>query len=155
MLVDFSLTTLDLDSFLVFKSRRKSPWSRRKRKWPLTPHQWRSLSTPEGKLRDGGVGFLKRVRNRVSSFELATIYLFDSSYLWFWLYAFYCRVLIPVFVQKFGSSYSECEFWTKSPLLYFPHVEILNLFLSLSLSMAAMIWIVLVKKEKPWILKKG
>ncbi|CAH2070091.1 unnamed protein product [Thlaspi arvense] len=47
-------------------SRRKSPWSRRKRKWPLTPHQWRSLFTPEGKLRDGGVGFLKKVRSRVS-----------------------------------------------------------------------------------------
>ncbi|XP_009119907.1 TBC1 domain family member 15 isoform X1 [Brassica rapa] len=46
------------------RSRRKSPWSRRKRKWPLTLHQWRSLSTPEGKLRDGGVGFLKRVRSR-------------------------------------------------------------------------------------------
>ncbi|KAL0824641.1 hypothetical protein Bca101_048318 [Brassica carinata] len=44
--------------------RRKSPWSRRKRKRPLTPHQWRSLFTPEGKLRDGGVGFLKRVRSR-------------------------------------------------------------------------------------------
>ncbi|CAH8361831.1 unnamed protein product [Eruca vesicaria subsp. sativa] len=46
------------------RSRRKSPWSRRKRKRPLTPHQWRSLFTPEGKLRDGGVGFLKRVRSR-------------------------------------------------------------------------------------------
>ncbi|XP_018466549.1 rab GTPase-activating protein 22 isoform X2 [Raphanus sativus] len=44
--------------------RRKSPWSRRKRKRPLTPHQWRSLFTPEGKLRDGGVRFLKRVRSR-------------------------------------------------------------------------------------------
>ncbi|AED96378.1 unnamed protein product [Arabidopsis thaliana] len=44
--------------------RRKSPWSRRKRKWALTPHQWRSLFTPEGKLRDGGVGFLKKVRSR-------------------------------------------------------------------------------------------
>jgi hypothetical protein len=30
----------------------------------LTPHQWRSLFTPEGKLRDGGVGFLKKVRSR-------------------------------------------------------------------------------------------
>ncbi|KAL0728920.1 hypothetical protein Bca4012_025013 [Brassica carinata] len=46
------------------RSRRKSPWSRRKRKRPLTPHQWRSLFTPEGKLRDGGVRFLKRVRSR-------------------------------------------------------------------------------------------
>ncbi|KAH0937749.1 hypothetical protein HID58_005210 [Brassica napus] len=45
-------------------SRRKSPWSRRKRKRPLTPHQWRSLFTTEGKLRDGGVRFLKRVRSR-------------------------------------------------------------------------------------------
>ncbi|XP_048607763.1 rab GTPase-activating protein 22 isoform X5 [Brassica napus] len=46
------------------RSRRKSPWSRRKRKRPLTPHQWRSLFTTEGKLRDGGVRFLKRVRSR-------------------------------------------------------------------------------------------
>ncbi|XP_002518218.2 rab GTPase-activating protein 22 [Ricinus communis] len=41
----------------------KSPWSRRKRKHVLTPRQWRSLFTPEGKLRDRGVKFLKKVRS--------------------------------------------------------------------------------------------
>ncbi|XP_010555781.1 PREDICTED: GTPase-activating protein gyp7-like [Tarenaya hassleriana] len=46
------------------RSRRKSPWSRRKRKPALTPQQWKSLFTPEGKFRDGGVGFLKKVRSR-------------------------------------------------------------------------------------------
>lgn len=61
-------------------SRRKSPWSRRKRKRPLTPHQWRSLFTTEGKLRDGGVRFLKKVRSRVSLFERASNYVFDSHF---------------------------------------------------------------------------
>ncbi|KAK2992786.1 hypothetical protein RJ640_023299 [Escallonia rubra] len=43
--------------------RLKSPWSRRKRKNVLSPRQWRSLFTPDGKLRDGGVKFLKKVRS--------------------------------------------------------------------------------------------
>ncbi|KAJ6410952.1 hypothetical protein OIU84_007661 [Salix udensis] len=43
--------------------RLKSPWSRRKRKHALTPRQWKSLFTPDGKLRDGGVKFLKKVRS--------------------------------------------------------------------------------------------
>ncbi|GAY67355.1 hypothetical protein CUMW_255790 [Citrus unshiu] len=46
--------------------RLKSPWSRRKRKQPLSPQQWRSLFTSDGKFRDGGVKFLKKVRSRVS-----------------------------------------------------------------------------------------
>ncbi|KAK4759087.1 hypothetical protein SAY87_020388 [Trapa incisa] len=41
----------------------KSPWSRRKRKTPLSPQQWRSLFTLEGRLRDGGLNFLKKVRS--------------------------------------------------------------------------------------------
>ncbi|XP_075111685.1 rab GTPase-activating protein 22 isoform X2 [Nicotiana tabacum] len=41
----------------------KSPWSRRKRKRALAPQQWRGFFTPEGKLRDGGVKFLKKVRS--------------------------------------------------------------------------------------------
>ncbi|KAJ9539583.1 hypothetical protein OSB04_026089 [Centaurea solstitialis] len=44
------------------RGRLKSPWSRRKRKHALTPQQWKSLFTPEGKLRDG-VKFLKKVRS--------------------------------------------------------------------------------------------
>ncbi|KAK9292638.1 hypothetical protein L1049_020613 [Liquidambar formosana] len=45
------------------RSRLKSPWSRRKRKHVLSPQQWRSLFTPDGKLRDGGVKCLKKVRS--------------------------------------------------------------------------------------------
>ncbi|KAK3000350.1 hypothetical protein RJ639_022473 [Escallonia herrerae] len=45
------------------RGRLKSPWSRRKRKNALSPRQWRSLFAPDGKLRDGGVKFLKKVRS--------------------------------------------------------------------------------------------
>ncbi|XP_059456178.1 rab GTPase-activating protein 22-like isoform X2 [Corylus avellana] len=45
------------------RGRLKSPWSRRKRKHALSPQQWRSLFTPDGKFRDGGVKFLKKVRS--------------------------------------------------------------------------------------------
>ncbi|KAL6004382.1 hypothetical protein ACLOJK_004934 [Asimina triloba] len=41
----------------------KSPWSRRRRKNALAPQQWESLFSPDGKLRDGGVKFLKKVRS--------------------------------------------------------------------------------------------
>ncbi|KAK6947993.1 Rab-GTPase-TBC domain [Dillenia turbinata] len=40
----------------------KSPWSRRRRKHALLPKQWRSFFTPEGKLIDGGIKFLKKAR---------------------------------------------------------------------------------------------
>ncbi|XP_057479651.1 rab GTPase-activating protein 22-like isoform X1 [Actinidia eriantha] len=49
--------------FYTTRGRLKSPWSRRKRKHALSPQQWRSLFTPDGKLRDGGVKFLKKVRS--------------------------------------------------------------------------------------------
>ncbi|KAL9163044.1 hypothetical protein ABFS82_06G017000 [Erythranthe guttata] len=45
------------------RGRLKSPWSRRKRKHILSPQQWRNLFTPDGKLRDNGVKFLKKVRS--------------------------------------------------------------------------------------------
>eukprot|EP00258_Populus_trichocarpa_P010294 XP_002317818.3 GTPase-activating protein gyp7 isoform X1 [Populus trichocarpa] len=45
------------------RGRLKSPWSRRKRKRALTPRQWKSLFTSDGKPRDGGVKFLKKVRS--------------------------------------------------------------------------------------------
>ncbi|XP_021909419.1 GTPase-activating protein gyp7-like isoform X1 [Carica papaya] len=55
-----------LAAILFTKSRGhiKSPWSRRKRKHALTPQQWRRLFMPDGKLRDGGIKFLKKVRSR-------------------------------------------------------------------------------------------
>uniref|UniRef100_A0A0D9XFX3 Rab-GAP TBC domain-containing protein n=1 Tax=Leersia perrieri TaxID=77586 RepID=A0A0D9XFX3_9ORYZ len=41
----------------------KSPWSRRKRKRALSRQQWESLFSANGKLRDGGKKFLKKVRS--------------------------------------------------------------------------------------------
>ncbi|CAN4102293.1 unnamed protein product [Withania somnifera] len=41
----------------------KSPWSHRKRKHVLAPLRWRSFFTPDGKFRNGGVKFLKKVRS--------------------------------------------------------------------------------------------
>lgn len=49
--------------FYTSRGRLKSPWSRRKRKHVLSPQHWRSLFTPDGKLRDNGVKFLKKVRS--------------------------------------------------------------------------------------------
>ncbi|KAH6760454.1 Ypt/Rab-GAP domain of gyp1p superfamily protein [Perilla frutescens var. hirtella] len=49
--------------FYTTSGRLKSPWSRRKRKHILSPQQWRSLFTSDGKLRDNGVKFLKKVRS--------------------------------------------------------------------------------------------
>ncbi|KAL6905199.1 hypothetical protein ACP4OV_002800 [Aristida adscensionis] len=51
---------------IVVSSRRgglKSPWWRRRRKAPLTADEFFGLFTPEGKLLDGGVKLLKKVRS--------------------------------------------------------------------------------------------
>ncbi|KAK4381033.1 hypothetical protein Sango_3007900 [Sesamum angolense] len=40
----------------------KSPWSRRRRKHALLAKQWKSLFDVDGKLSDGGVKFLKKIR---------------------------------------------------------------------------------------------
>lgn len=50
---------------LVYSRRGslKSPWSRRRRKHALLPKQWKSLFDTDGKLCDGGVKFLKKVRS--------------------------------------------------------------------------------------------
>ncbi|XP_022763341.1 GTPase-activating protein gyp7-like isoform X2 [Durio zibethinus] len=45
------------------RGRLKSPWSRWRKKHALSPQQWRSLFTADGRLRDGGVKFLKKVRS--------------------------------------------------------------------------------------------
>ncbi|EYU33478.1 hypothetical protein ABFS82_05G063600 [Erythranthe guttata] len=40
----------------------KSPWSRRRRKHALLAKQWKSLFDVDGKLSDGGIKFLKKIR---------------------------------------------------------------------------------------------
>ncbi|XP_047325449.1 rab GTPase-activating protein 22-like [Impatiens glandulifera] len=49
--------------FYTARGNLKSPWSNRKTVNPLSPEQWRSFFTPEGKLEDGGIKFLKKVRS--------------------------------------------------------------------------------------------
>ncbi|KAK3018826.1 hypothetical protein RJ639_003454 [Escallonia herrerae] len=52
-------------SLVVLLSRGglKSPWSRRRRKHALLPKQWKILFDTDGRLLDGGVKFLKKVRS--------------------------------------------------------------------------------------------
>ncbi|GAB4826130.1 hypothetical protein Ancab_009000 [Ancistrocladus abbreviatus] len=45
------------------RAQLKSPWSFKRRKHALSAQQWRNLFTPDGKLRDGGVKFFKKVRS--------------------------------------------------------------------------------------------
>ncbi|XP_020677680.1 GTPase-activating protein gyp7 isoform X1 [Dendrobium catenatum] len=61
-----AMAGIALAATFVVSSRRgslKSPWSRRKRKRVLSHRYWNCLFTPEGKLRDGGFKFLKKVRS--------------------------------------------------------------------------------------------
>ncbi|XP_042433166.1 rab GTPase-activating protein 22-like isoform X1 [Zingiber officinale] len=60
-----AMAGLALAATLVISTRRgslRSPWSRRKRKHPLARHQWSNFFTSDGKLRDGGIKFLKKAR---------------------------------------------------------------------------------------------
>ncbi|CAN0840846.1 Rab GTPase-activating protein 22 [Linum grandiflorum] len=60
-----SSSSLSSSSLLPNPTNRgslKSPWSRRRRKHALLPKQWRNLFTPDGKLSDGGIKFLKKAR---------------------------------------------------------------------------------------------
>lgn len=60
---------------LFLRGSLKSPWSRRRKKHALLPKQWKSFFTPDGKLTDGGVKFLKKVRSGVCYWLLS--YLFS------------------------------------------------------------------------------
>ncbi|KAJ3682149.1 hypothetical protein LUZ60_014722 [Juncus effusus] len=61
-----AIAGLALAATIVVSAQRgglKPPWLRGRRKKPLSKPQWQSFFTPEGKLSDGGVKFLKIVRN--------------------------------------------------------------------------------------------
>ncbi|GAB2265018.1 hypothetical protein Dimus_000086 [Dionaea muscipula] len=45
------------------RAQLKSPWSRKRRKRALSPQKWRSFFMPDGRLRDGGIKLLKKVRS--------------------------------------------------------------------------------------------
>ncbi|KAH6790675.1 Ypt/Rab-GAP domain of gyp1p superfamily protein [Perilla frutescens var. frutescens] len=60
-----AMAGLALAVTLVYSSRSgslKSPWSRRRRKHALLAKQWKSLFDADGRLSDGGVKFLKKIR---------------------------------------------------------------------------------------------
>ncbi|KAL0446529.1 UNVERIFIED_CONTAM: GTPase-activating protein GYP7 [Sesamum latifolium] len=54
----------------------KSPWSRRRRKHALLAKQWKSLFDVDGKLSDGGVKFLKKIRTGVEPSIRAEVWPF-------------------------------------------------------------------------------
>ncbi|XP_059640360.1 rab GTPase-activating protein 22-like isoform X1 [Cornus florida] len=60
-----AMAGLALAATLVYSHRGslKSPWSRRRRKHALLPKQWKSFFDSDGRLSDGGVKFLKKVRS--------------------------------------------------------------------------------------------
>ncbi|XP_015896345.2 rab GTPase-activating protein 22 isoform X1 [Ziziphus jujuba] len=60
-----AMAGIALAATIVYSRRGslKSPWSRRRRKHALLPKQWKSLFGPDGRLSDGGVKFLKKVRS--------------------------------------------------------------------------------------------
>ncbi|KAE8699850.1 Ypt/Rab-GAP domain of gyp1p superfamily protein isoform 2 [Hibiscus syriacus] len=60
-----AIAGIALAASIVYSRRGslKSPWSHRRRKHVLQPKQWKSLFTEDGKLNDGGVKFLKKVRS--------------------------------------------------------------------------------------------
>ncbi|XP_042010810.1 rab GTPase-activating protein 22-like isoform X2 [Salvia splendens] len=59
-----TLAGIALAATLVYSSRRShtSPWSRRRRKHALLAKQWKGLFDADGRLSDGGVKFLKKIR---------------------------------------------------------------------------------------------
>ncbi|KAK8587297.1 hypothetical protein V6N13_086291 [Hibiscus sabdariffa] len=60
-----AIAGIALAATIVYSRRGslKSPWSHRRRIHALQPKQWKSLFTEDGKLNDGGVKFLKKVRS--------------------------------------------------------------------------------------------
>lgn len=66
-----ALSWIHLRSFLIFVSSPvpdrcslKSPWSRMKKKHGFSRRYWNSLFTADGRLRDGGIKFLRKARSR-------------------------------------------------------------------------------------------
>ncbi|KAL1568783.1 rab GTPase-activating protein 22-like isoform X1 [Salvia divinorum] len=60
-----AMAGLALAATLVYSSRSRSltsPWSRRRRKHALLAKQWKGLFDADGRLSDGGVKFLKKIR---------------------------------------------------------------------------------------------
>ncbi|KAG6396889.1 hypothetical protein SASPL_143047 [Salvia splendens] len=57
-----SSSLVSSNRFLVTKRSLTSPWSRRRRKHALLAKQWKGLFDADGRLSDGGVKFLKKIR---------------------------------------------------------------------------------------------
>lgn len=77
-----------------FRGSLKSPWSRRRKKHALLPKQWKSFFTPDGKLTDGGLKFLKKVRSGVCYCLLSDLLSI------FCVIVFRCFSLLLMYVQQ-------------------------------------------------------
>jgi len=66
---------LSLLPHFISRGGIKSPWSRRKRKRALSCQHWNRLFSSNGKLRDGGRKFLKKVRSGVSIVVIQDFFL--------------------------------------------------------------------------------
>ena len=64
---------------LMASGNLKSPWCRKRRKCALSPQKWKNSFTPDGKLHDGGIKLLKKVRSGVSCCICGFIGLFVCS----------------------------------------------------------------------------
>lgn len=91
---------------LIFSGRLKSPWSRKKKKHALSPRQWRNMLTPDGKLRDGGVKLVKKVRSGVSYICNWSIWLLHSEVLELHRLMFPSLCFMYNFVSVIGESLS-------------------------------------------------
>lgn len=80
---------------VLFRGSLKSPWSRRRRKHALLPKQWKNLFAPDGRVSDGGVKFLKKVRSGVCYILLKIDSYFSSDY--FYIHCS-CLLLVSVIV---------------------------------------------------------
>lgn len=113
--------------FFHFISRGgiKSPWSRRKRKRALSGQHWNRLFSSNGKLRDGGRKFLKKVRSGVSVVVIQALFLHSqplTDICWNLSYAqfasYYMSCILFHFDGKLNQLYECFHFpgnWTRHP----------------------------------------
>lgn len=92
---------------LCCRGHLKSPWSRRRRKHALLPKQWKTFFDEDGRLCDGGVKFLKKVRSGVCCcYLIIVLNTCEIVYLCF-MFSFnaYFHLLILSLITRFAKAY--------------------------------------------------
>ena len=106
-----------------YRAGIKSPWSRRKRKRALSREQWESLFSANGKLRDGGKKFLKKVRSGVSTMfihfpSISSRYRLHQS--WLSIVCSNTVMLISLLLWKCLYLRVQLHYWHKCPSFFVP-----------------------------------